>query len=140
VKKYWRRWSDPRLIVLVTHNNDLNQVTWEMRAFEGNPKFEASQDIPDFDYAAQAELCGLEGIRVESADDVGPAWDRAFAATRPVVIDAVVSPDVPPIPPHIEWKQAKAMMHALLSGDPDAGDIVREATKQELLGWLPGRG
>src|SRR5205085_11705024 len=68
VMKYWRRWIDPRLVVLVVHNNDLNQVTWEMRAFEGNPKFEPSQDIPDFDYAAHAALCGLEGIRVERAD------------------------------------------------------------------------
>lgn len=140
VGKYWQRWRDPRLVVLVLHNNDLNQVTWEQRAMEGDPKFEASQSIPDFDYARYAELCGLQGIRVEEPEEIGPAWDRAFSAALPTVIDVLASPDVPPIPPHIEWKQAKALMTALLTGDPDAGDIIRQATKQTLLDFLPGRG
>src|SRR5581483_5371226 len=140
VKKYWKRWSDPRLVILILHNNDLNQVTWEMRAMEGNPKFEASQEIPDFDYARFAQMAGLIGIRVEKPDDVGSAWDRAFSADRPVVIDAVVDPDVPPLPPHIEFKQAKAMVMAVMHNDPDGKGIVRQAAKQELLGWLPGRG
>jgi pyruvate dehydrogenase (quinone) len=140
IAKYWQRWSDPRLVVLVLHNNDLNQVTWEMRAMEGDPKFEASQDIPDMDYARYAELIGLTGIRVERPEDVGPAWDRAFAADRPVLIDAVVSADVPPLPPHIQFKQAKAMMMAVMHNDPEAKGIVRQSAKQELLGFLPGRG
>ena len=140
IGKYWRRWSDPRLVILVLHNNDLNQVTWEMRAMEGNPKFEASQEIPDFNYARFAESAGLVGIRVEKPDEVAGAWERAFAADRPVVIDAIVDPDVPPLPPHIEFKQAKAMVMAVMHNDPDGKDIVRQAGKQELLGWLPGRG
>jgi pyruvate dehydrogenase (quinone) len=140
VKKYWERWSDPRLVILVLHNNDLNQVTWEMRAMEGNPKFEASQSIPDFDYARFAEMAGLIGIRVEKPDDIADAWTRAFAADRPVVIDAIVDPDVPPLPPHIEFKQAKAMVKAVLSNDPDGKGIVRQAAKQSLRGLLPGRG
>jgi pyruvate dehydrogenase (quinone) len=140
VAKYWRRWDDPRLVVLVLHNNDLNQVTWEMRAMAGDPKFEASQDLPDLDYARLADLCGLEGIRVENVEEVGPAWDRAFAADHPTLIDAVVNRDIPPIPPHVEWKQAKAVMKALLGGDPDAAAVVHQAAKQELPGWVPGRG
>ncbi|MFN2607907.1 MAG: thiamine pyrophosphate-requiring protein [Acidimicrobiales bacterium] len=140
IAKYWRDWSDPRLVVHVLHNNDLNQVTWEQRAMEGDPKFEVSQDLPDFDYARYADLCGLQGIRVEKPDEVGPAWERAFSATRPVVIDSVVTGDIPPIPPHVEWKQAKAMMRSMLSGDPDAAGIIRKASAQELLGFLPGRG
>ncbi|MBV8980701.1 MAG: thiamine pyrophosphate-requiring protein [Acidimicrobiia bacterium] len=140
IEKYWRRWSDPRLVILILHNNDLNQVTWEMRAMEGNPKFEASQDIPDFNYARFAEMAGLIGIRVENPDDVAAAWERAFSADRPVVIDAIVDPDVPPLPPHIEFKQARAMVMAVMHNDPDGKDIVRQAAKQELLGWLPGRG
>jgi pyruvate dehydrogenase (quinone) len=107
---------------------------------EGDPKFEASQDIPDMDYARYAELIGLMGIRVERPEDVGPAWDRAFAADRPVLIDAVVSADVPPLPPHIQFKQAKAMMMAVMHNDPEAKGIVRQSAKQELLGFLPGRG
>src|SRR5437763_457298 len=140
IAKYWRRWSEPRLVVLVLHNNDLNQVTWEMRAMEGNPKFEASQEIPDFDYAHFAEMAGLIGIRVEKPEQIRPAWDQAFAADRPVVIDALVDPNVPPLPPHIEFKQAKAMVKAVLSNDPDGKGIVRQAAKQSLRDLLPGRG
>jgi pyruvate dehydrogenase (quinone) len=139
VAKYWRRWDDPRLVVVVAHNNDLNQVTWEQRALEGDPKFEPSQDIPDMDYAAYARLIGLGGIRVERAADVAPAYAEAFTADRPTVIDAVVSGDVPPIPPHVEWEQARAMMRAVMAGDPEAGGIVRAAARQEALGWLPWR-
>ena len=83
IGKYWQRWSDPRLIVLVLHNDDLNQVTWEQRAMEGDPRYDASQDIPDFPYARYAELCGLQGIRVDDADEIGAAWDDALAADRP---------------------------------------------------------
>jgi pyruvate dehydrogenase (quinone) len=140
INKYWHRWADPRLVVLVLHNNDLNQVTWEQRAMSGDPKFEASQDIPDFDYARYADLCGLQGIRVEEPDALGDAFDRAFAASSPVVLDILASADIPPIPPHIEWKQGKALMQALLGGDPDATEIIRQSTKQSLLDLLPGRG
>jgi pyruvate dehydrogenase (quinone) len=140
VAKYWQRWDDPTFVVLVLHNNDLNQVTWEQRAMEGDPKFAASQDIPDFDYAAYADLCGLQGIRVEHPEEITGAWKRAFASPVPTVIDVLASADVPPIPPHIEWKQAKALMSALLTGDPDTAGIVRQATKQSLLDLLPGRG
>ncbi len=139
VGKYWQRWSDPRFVCLVLHNNDLNQVTWEQRAMSGDPKFSVTQDVPDFDYARFAEMCGLEGIRVEDPDDTAGAWERAFSAARPTVIDAVVSADIPPIPPHIEWKQGKALLSAMLQGDPDLGGIVRQSTKQALLDYLPGR-
>ena len=140
VAKYWRRWADPTFVVLVLHNNDLNQVTWEQRAMEGDPKFEASQDIPDFDYRRYAELCGLQGIRVERPDELGAAFERAFSSSVPTVLDVLANADVPPIPPHIEWKQAKALMSAMLTGDPNTGDIVRQAGKQSLLDLLPGRG
>lgn len=139
VGKYWHKWADPRFVVLVLHNNDLNQVTWEQRAMSGDPKFSVTQDIPDFDYARFAEMCGLEGIRVDDPDGIARAWEQAFSAARPTVIDAVVSADVPPIPPHIEWKQAKSLMSAMLQGDPDLGGIVRQSTKQALLDYLPGR-
>ncbi len=136
IKKYWQRWSNRQLIVLVLHNNDLSQVTWEMRAMEGNPKFEASQDLPDCDYAAFAEALGLKGIRVDSPDEVAPAWDEALAADRPVVFDAITDPNVPPLPPHATWSQSIAMLSALWQGDPDAGEIVRQSFQgkiQEVL-------
>jgi pyruvate dehydrogenase (quinone) len=132
VAKYWRRWPDPRLIFLVLNNRDLNQVTWEMRAFEGDPKFEASQVLPAFDFARFADQLGLKGIRVDAPGDVGPAWEEALAAKRPVVYDAVTDPEVPPLPPHVTLDQGFSMMKALLKGDPEARRVVRESFKGKL--------
>src|SRR5205085_1692964 len=101
IAKYRDRWPDQRLIVLVLNNRDLNQVTWEQRAMEGDPRVDISQDIPDFPYARYAELCGLRGIRVDDPSSIGSAWDEALASDRPVVLEAVTDPDVPPLPPHI---------------------------------------
>jgi pyruvate dehydrogenase (quinone) len=139
IGKYRHQWSDQRLIVLVLNNRDLNQVTWEQRAMEGDPKFEASQDLPDFPYARYAELLGLKGIRVDSPEQIGPAWEEALAADRPVVYEAVTDPEVPPLPPHITIEQAKALSSALLSGDPNSGPIVRQAFKHKLQEFLPSQ-
>jgi pyruvate dehydrogenase (quinone) len=139
IARYWERWSDPRLIVLVLHNNDLNQVTWEQRAMEGDPKYEASQVLPDFAYAAYAELIGLKGIRVDDPERVGDAWEQALAAQRPVVLEAITDPEVPPLPPHITLAQAKALAGALAHGDPNRGRIIKQAAKQKLEEFLPGR-
>jgi len=138
IAKYWERWSDPRLIVFVLHNNDLNQVTWEQRALEGDPKYEASQVLPDFPYAHYAELLGFTGIRVDAPDDVGPAWDEALAAERPVLYEAITDPEVPPLPPHITFEQAHHYLTAL-AGDPDRGAMLMESLKQRLAGFVPGR-
>jgi pyruvate dehydrogenase (quinone) len=132
IAKYWQGWSDPRLAVLVLNNRDLNMVTWEHRAMEGSPKFSASQDLPDVAYAAFAESLGLAGRRVEREEDVGPAWDDALAADRPFVIDAVVDPNVPPLPPHISFDQARSMTTALLKGDPDLRGVLRQSLLDKL--------
>jgi pyruvate dehydrogenase (quinone) len=139
IAKYWEQWSDPRLIVLVLNNRDLNQVTWEQRVMEGDPKVEASQDLPDFPYARYAELVGLTGIRVDDPDDVGAAWDAALAARRPCVLEAVTDPEVPPLPPHITVQQAKAMSSALAHGDAHAGRIIRQTLRDKVEEFLPGR-
>ena len=129
IAKYREQWPDQRLIVLVLNNRDLNQVTWEQRAMEGDPKFEGSQDLPDFPYAQLRGDAGLDGIRVDTPGAGRPAWDRALAADRPVVYEAVTDPEVPPLPPHITIEQARALSSALLSGDPDSGRIVRQSFK-----------
>jgi pyruvate dehydrogenase (quinone) len=139
IAKYRHRWRDQRLIVLVLNNRDLNQVTWEQRAMSGDPKFEGSQDLPDFPYAGYAELLGLKGIRADRPEHVGAGWDQALAADRPVVFEAVTDPEVPPLPPHITVKQATALSSALLAGDPNAGKIVRRSFKQKAQEFLPGR-
>ena len=132
VAKYWERWDDPRLIVLVLNNQDLNQVTWEQRVLAGDAKLEASQNLPDFPFARYAELLGFKGIRVDDPDDVGSAWDEALAADRPVVYEAVTDPDVPPLPPHIRFEQAKGMAQALAKGDPDSIGMVMQSLKGKL--------
>ncbi|HEX3833024.1 MAG TPA: thiamine pyrophosphate-requiring protein [Solirubrobacteraceae bacterium] len=136
VAKYRHRWSDPRLVVCVLHNNDLNQVTWEQRVMSGDPKLEMSQVLPDFDYAGYARLLGLEGIRVESPDEVGAAWDRALGADRPTLLEFVTDPEVPPLPPHIRFEQAHGMAKALAGRDPASGRMVRESLKGKLAEFL----
>ncbi|MGH9524966.1 MAG: thiamine pyrophosphate-requiring protein [Terriglobales bacterium] len=140
VAKYWREWTNPKWIVCVFNNQDLNQVTWEQRVQEGDPKFEASQDLPDVPYHSFAELIGLKGIYVDSPERVGPAWDEALAADRPVVLNIRTDPDVPPLPPHITLTQAKHFMSTLLQGDPDEGGILKATAKEVLSALRPGHG
>lgn len=123
VAKYWRRWSDPRIVIVVLNNRDLNYVTWEQRVMEGMPEFTESQELLDMPYARYAELLGLRGIRVDSPGDVEAAMDEAFGADRPVVIDAVVDPDVPTLPPALEPEQRDQLRSALDAGDPDAAGV-----------------
>ncbi len=130
IAKYWKEWNDPRLIVMVLHNNDLNQVTWEMRAMEGDTAYKASQELPNFPYADYAELIGLRGIRVEDPELVGAAWERAIAADRPVVLEVITDPEVPPLPPHITLKQAQAFGMSLLKGDVKEEGILKRAIGQ----------
>jgi pyruvate dehydrogenase (quinone) len=139
IAKYWQRWSDPRLVVLVLNNRDLNQVTWEQRALEGDPKFEASQEIPDFPYARYAELVGLKGVRVESPDEVADAWDKALAADRPAVLEAVTDPEVPPLPPHITFEQARHFVLSVARGDSGRRAMIEQSLKAKLKEYLPGR-
>lgn len=129
--RYRDRWSDPRMIVLVLNNGDLNQVTWEQRVMSGDPKLEVSQNLPDFPYACYAELLGLRGIRVSEPGHVVAAWEEALAADRPVVLEAITDPEVPPLPPHIRFEQAQQMAKAL-PGDPHRGRIIRHAVKGKL--------
>jgi pyruvate dehydrogenase (quinone) len=139
IAKYWRRWSDPRLIVLVLNNRDLNLVTWEQRALEGDPKFEASQDIPDFPYARYAELIGLKGVRVELPEEIGDAWDEVLAADRPAVLEAVTDPEVPPLPPHITFEQARHFLLSIARGDSGRRAMIEQSFKAKLKEFLPGR-
>ncbi|MEU2050931.1 thiamine pyrophosphate-dependent enzyme, partial [Streptomyces albidoflavus] len=138
--KYYREWADPRLVVAVFNNGDLNQVTWEMRAMSGAPQFEPSQHLPDLPYAEVAASFGLDGVRVERPEEVERAWSRALAADRPFVLDFRTDPAVPPIPPHATWDQAEATAAALLKGDSDRGNVVKRGFKAKAQEFLPGRG
>lgn len=139
VAHYAEQWDDPRLIVCVFHNNDLNQVTWELRALGGAPKFEQSQNLPDISYAAFAANLGMEAITVESPDELRAAWDRVLAADRPAVLDVMCDPEVPPIPPHATFDQMKSMTEALLKGDPNAWRVLSQGVRTKVQEILPSR-
>ena len=130
VAKYWKTWSDPRLVVCVLKNHDLNQVTWELRAMANSPRVAKTQDVPDMNYAAYAELLGLKGISVDRPEQIASAWDEALSADRPCLIDARVDPDVPTLPPHITLEEAESYTAALAKGDAEAGGILRQTIKR----------
>ena len=137
--KYWRDWPDHRFIVCVFNNEDLNQVTWEQRIINGDPKFEASQRIPNVSYSRFAELIGLRGIYVDSPQLLGSAWDQALASDVPVVLEVKTDPEVPPLPPHITLQQAKNFSLALLKGDPNEAGVIKGAARQVFESILPGK-
>ncbi|MFF4211697.1 thiamine pyrophosphate-requiring protein [Streptomyces sp. NPDC001796] len=138
--KYKDRWEDPRLVVAVWNNHDLNQVTWEMRAMEGAPSFLPSQEIPDVQYAAFARSLGLTGIRVEKPEDVEAGWRAGLEADGPAVVEFLTDPAVPPIPPHASWEQMQATAASILKGDADRAGMIRQGFKAKVQEFLPGRG
>lgn len=139
VMKYWKRWADPRIVFLVLHNDDLNQVTWEMRTESGDPKYDASQDLPSFPYAAYAESLGMRGIRVDDESQLEAAWREAFASDRPVVLEAMIDASIAQLPPHISLQQAHALFSALTKGDPDEAHVIRDSIRSVLTSIAPGR-
>jgi len=134
IAREWRKWKDPRLVVMVLNNGDLNMVTWEQRSTEGDPKFEGSQDLPSFPYAQYGRMLGLGGLRVEQPADIAGAWDEALSSDRPMVLEMVTDPTVPPAPPHITAKQLRHYASALLHGDPQALQVVKSSARE----WWDG--
>ncbi|MGW3354939.1 thiamine pyrophosphate-requiring protein [Streptomyces bungoensis] len=138
--KYRDRWSDPRLVVAVWNNRDLNQVTWEMRAMQGSPSFLPSQELPDVQYAAFARSLGLTGVRVENPEDVEAGWRTALESDGPAVVEFLTDPAVPPIPPHASWEQMEATAASILKGDADRGSMIKQGLKAKVQEFLPGHG
>ena len=139
IAREWRKWKDPRLVVMVLNNGDLNMVTWEQRGTEGDPKFEGSQNLPTFPYAQYGRLLGLGGVRIEKPADIAPAWEEALRADRPTVLEMVTDPTVPPAPPHITAKQLRHYASALLQGDPQALQIVKSSAREWWEGLMPAK-
>lgn len=131
VQKYWRRWADPCLVTCVFNNEDLNQVTWEQRVMNGNPRFDASQDIPDVRYSQFAEMIGLKGLFVDDPECLGDAWEEALAADRPTVLEVKTDREIAPLPPHITLAQAKGFISSL-AREKGAGHVIRDTARQVL--------
>ncbi len=132
VKRYWERWANPTLIFCIFVNEDLNQVTWEQRALSGDPKYAGSQSLPYAPFAEWARLLGFAGIKCDRDDDAGAAWDEAFAAGRPCLIEFMVDREVPPMPPHIKPDMAKKFMKAFMRGDPETVGIMTRGARQKF--------
>jgi pyruvate dehydrogenase (quinone) len=137
VAKYWRCWSDPTWVVCVWNNEDLNQVTWEQRVMEGDPRFDASQNLPNVPYHEFARLIGLNGLYVDNPDKVGEAWDEALASRVPTVLEVKTDPEVPPLPSHISLQQARNFTSMLIKGDPDESHLIADTARQVLSKVLP---
>jgi pyruvate dehydrogenase (quinone) len=137
IANYWKEWSDPRLIIMVLANRDLNQVTWEQRVMAGDRKYESSQNVPPFEFARYAELLGLTGIRIDKPEQVGPAWEQALSATRPVILEAITDPEVPTLPPHITFEEAKKFIESMTEGDPHLGHMIKQTFKEAVQSVLP---
>ena len=138
IQKYWRQWASPCLVVCVFNNEDLNEVTWEQRIMEGNPRFAASQALPNVPYARFAELIGLKGIYIDTPDQLAAAWAEALASDRPVVLEVKTDPEVAPLPPHIKFEQAAGFMSSLAKGDRGMGQVMADTARQFLHEVLPG--
>ena len=138
IARYQKDWQDPRCVICIFHNNDLNQVTWELRAMGGAPKFEESQSLPDVDYAAFARSLGLQAEAIDDPNEIGPAWGRAIAGPGPVVLDIRCDPEVPPIPPHSTLEQMTSTAKSLLKGDPNALHVLVQGAKTKLQELRPG--
>ena len=133
----WPEWQDPRLVVCVLNNQDLNQVTWEMRAMSGSPQFVPSQRLPNVGHADFAERLGLLGSAVDDPGQVRDAWRWALNADRPCVLEFATDPAVPPIPPHANREQMESMASALLKGDPESWSVVKEGVKSKVQEFRP---
>lgn len=99
---------------------------------EGNPKAEMTQRVPDVPYHKFAELIGLKGIFVDDPERLSPAWEEALSAGRPCVLEVKTDPEVPPLPPHIKFEQAKAFMTSAMKGDPNETGMLAGAAKQVM--------
>ena len=139
VKRYWQQWSDPRFVVLVLNNRDLSFVSWETRGTLGAVPDPASSSLPDVPYADWSRLLGLDGGRIEQPDQMDEVLDRAFAAQRPFVIDAVVDANIPLIPPHLVGDQLMKIAKAEFAGDPAFFGILTEGFRETVLATVRAR-
>ncbi len=139
IAKFWKEWSNPTLIVCVLSNRDLNQVTWEQRVMSGDPKYQPSQVLPRVPFAKYAEDLGLKGIVVEDPERISSAWDEALAADRPVVLEFITDPEVPPLPPHIKFEQAKKFAESIIERDPRSLHMMKQSMKDMLAKWMPDK-
>ena len=116
--------------VIVIKNNSLGQIKWEQMVFLGNPEYGC--ELQPIDFVKFAEACGGHGVRCTSAAEVRPALEAAFRAKGPSLVEAVVDPFEPPMPPKVSLKQAMHFAESLARGEPDRGKILASVVKDQI--------
>lgn len=111
--------------VVVVKNGYLGQIKWEQMVFLGNPEY--GVELQPIDFAKVAEACGVRGFRIDEPSECRDTLAEALAHPGPALIEAVVDPLEPPLPPHITAEQAKQFATALIRGEPDGLSIARKA-------------
>jgi pyruvate dehydrogenase (quinone)/pyruvate oxidase len=108
--------------IVIIKNNTLGMIKWEQMVFLGNPEF--GVDLQPIDFAAFARACGATGFTIDDPARCGAVLDEALATAGPVVIEAVVDPFEPPMPPKITTEQALMFARSLLRGEPNREKIA----------------
>lgn len=108
--------------VVIVKNNSLGQIKWEQMVFLGNPEFGC--DLQPIDFAMFARACGAKGYTIDDPAQCGAILDQALAEPGPVIIEAVVDPNEPPMPPRIKPEQALKFAEALARGTPHGSKIA----------------
>jgi pyruvate dehydrogenase (quinone) len=108
--------------VVIVKNNSLGMIKWEQMVFLGNPEYGC--DLQPIDFAAFARACGATGFTIEDPKHCGDVLDQALASTGPVIVDAVVDPFTPPMPPKVTTKQVARFAQSLAKGEPNRDKIA----------------
>src|SRR5882724_9153436 len=108
--------------VIVIKNNTLGQIKWEQMVFLGNPEYGC--DLQPIDFAMVARACGATGLSVERPEECGRVIEEALATPGPVLVEAVVDPHEPPMPPKVRAEQALRFAESLARGTPNRGRIA----------------
>jgi pyruvate dehydrogenase (quinone)/pyruvate oxidase len=116
--------------IVVIKNNFLGQIKWEQMVFLGHPEYVC--DLQPIDFAAVAQGFGLTAFRIDDPAKCADTLRTALATPGPVLVEATVDPNEPPLPPTIEAKQALHFAEAMARGTPDAGKILRTVLSDKI--------
>jgi pyruvate dehydrogenase (quinone) len=116
--------------IVIVKNNSLGQIRWEQMAFLGNPEYEC--DLTPIQFADFARACGGAGFTIDDPSECGDILDRALATPGPAIIEAIVDPNEPPMPPKVTAKQAAHFAESLARGTPDRRKIVETVMEDKV--------
>jgi pyruvate dehydrogenase (quinone) len=116
--------------IVVVKNNSLGQIKWEQMVFLGNPEYAC--ELQPIDFAGVARAFGMASFVIDDPKKCGSILDQALATAGPVLVEAVVDPNTPPLPPKVNATQALHFAEALARGTKDAGKIIRDVASEKV--------